>query len=159
MTRRPLMPWINASTSSIQSHVRHNGLAHLVATNPKFTRPTPSSCTCMIRTWPTASTRSSSPEMRMNNQLHSSKPPTGRSRPPRKSRWGLRSGASRRGSVVVAISVLDQVDDLAAHDPRDVRPRGQEQGERDDPHDPDVLREAREEVDQQDLDAVEGVVQ
>ena len=39
--RRPLMPWISARTSSIQSQVRQNGLAHRVATNPKFTRSDP----------------------------------------------------------------------------------------------------------------------
>src|SRR5882672_2892319 len=155
------MPWMSASTRSIQSHVRQSGLAQRVATNPKFTRPTPLSCTCMISTCPTARISSRIPEIRMNSQLQSSKPPTGRSRPPRKSRWGVRSGgcASRRGSVAVAISVPDQVDDLAAHDPRDGDHGGDEYDERDDAHHADVLREAGEEVDQQDLDPVERVVE
>ena len=42
---------------------------------------------------------------------------------------------------------------------RDRDHRGDEHGERDDPHHADVLREAREEVDQQDLDPVERVVE
>ena len=96
----------------------------------------------------------------MNSQLQSSKPPTGRSRPPRKSRCGLLGAAGgRRGSVAVAIYSLSRsmiwppmiqvIGIIAATNAADG----------DDPDRADVRHEAREEVEQHDLDPVERVVE
>src|SRR6266566_1421233 len=162
MLRSPLMPWISASTSIAQSHVRQNGLCQRTATNAKFTRPTPSPTACMITTWPTARTSRTSPEMRMNSQAHSSKPPTGRSRPTPRSpppRAGRGAGAGVRGSVAVATSALpDQVHDLAPHDVRDREHAREERCGGGDPEGSDVSHELRKEVDQHDLRAVQGVI-
>ena len=97
----------------------------------------------------------------MNSQLHSSNPPTGRSRPPRKSRWGLRSGGcgSRRGRwwSPSQFPIRSMIWPPMTHVTYTIEARNTVT--RDDAHDADVLREAREEVDEQDLDAVERVVE
>ena len=158
--RRPLMPWISASTSSAQSQVRQNGLCQRAATNPKSTRPTPSSSTCMIRTCPTASTSSSEAadaHEQPRPQLESADRALAASTD-RVATAGA-PGEVSRGSVVVAMtSPRQQVHDLADHDPGDghharrrtarawrTRAAGS------------VPRQAREEVDQHDLHAVERV--
>src|SRR5918992_275658 len=78
MTRRPLTPWSRASTSISQSHVFQNGLPQRSWMKAKFTRSTPSSSTCMIRTCPTVRNSSTMPEIRMKSQVQSSKPRIGR---------------------------------------------------------------------------------
>src|ERR671911_227458 len=115
----------------------------------------------MIRVCPTASTSSTMPLMRMNSHIQSSNPPTGRSRPAMRPRGGC-GGSPAEGvvrSIVVAISGLrsQEVDDLSAHDRGHDERRGGEHERGRTPHGLDVTGEAWEEIDQGDLDAVDGM--
>ena len=66
---RSVMPWIIASQSIVRSQNCQNGEDQRPATNAKLIRCTPPSRMFMMNRWPSTSTTSSRPEMRMNNQL------------------------------------------------------------------------------------------
>src|SRR3954453_21084251 len=116
IVRRPLTPCSSASHSIARSQTCQNGLAHLPATNAKSIAWMPLPSIRFTNRCPSTSTRSSTPEPRMNSQLFSSKLPV------REARLRGRTIGGAVGVVTSASEHVRQVPDGERHEQHDPEP-------------------------------------